>query len=278
MTLPVTVIIPTKNEKKHLPKCLKSIRSAAEIIVVDSNSEDGTQDIATEFGAKVLQFNWNGNYPKKRNWCLHNYSFKTEWILFLDADERITEDFISELERVLSNTRHNGFWIHYDNHFLGRKLKHGDSFRKLSLFKVDSGRYENIEEDHWSHLDMEVHEHPHIQGSVGRIKARLQHHDKSTISAYVDRHNAYSSWEAHRYLWLTGHRESWKDLTLRQRIKYSLANSVFLGPLYFIGAYILRGGFLDGRAGLLFTLLKTSYFWQVRAKILEFGQNKEGRE
>ena len=269
MTLPVTVVIPTRNEERHLPECLQSIQGVSSVLVVDSCSTDRTAAIAEDAGARCISFEWNGSYPKKRNWCLDNSEIATEWVLFLDADERLTPAFIAEMKRVLHSTSHVGFWVHYDNHFLGHSLKHGDTFRKLSLFRVAAGRFEHIEEDHWSSLDMEVHEHPELTGTLGKMQSRLRHEDASNMESYIARHNAYSTWEARRYLWLRSHPEAWAHLTRRQRAKYRMAETVLLGPLYFLGSYVARAGFLDGRSGLLFALLKMSYFWQIRAKIAE---------
>ena len=125
---------------------------------------------------KSFQFDWNGRFPKKRNWALRNCEFRNAWILFLDADERATPAFVSELG-PLPNTSHDGFWVSFNNHFMGALLRHGDTFRKLALFRIDAGEYEKIPENFWSGLDMEVHEHPVLQGRIGEIRASLEHHD-----------------------------------------------------------------------------------------------------
>jgi glycosyltransferase involved in cell wall biosynthesis len=99
-SMPVTAIIPTRNEERNLPACLAALVGFTDVIVVDSGSTDGTQEIARRAGAKLVQFEWKGGFPKKRNWMLLNYSFRTRWVLFVDADERITCEFRNRLARI----------------------------------------------------------------------------------------------------------------------------------------------------------------------------------
>ena len=143
--LPVTVIVPTKDEATNLPGCLQSLGSHfSEVIVVDSDSADETPRIAAEHGARVEAFLWNGRFPKKRNWALDNLSINTDWVLFLDADERVTNGFLEELGQALRRGGHVGFWLRYNNWFFGKKLRHGDPMRKLALFRHEAGRYERL--------------------------------------------------------------------------------------------------------------------------------------
>ncbi len=97
----LTIVIPVKNEEKNLSMCLENIKAFGNVIVVDSGSTDRTLEIAAEFGREVVQFRWNGQFPKKRNWVLRNYEFKTPWVMFLDADERIISAFCEELVAFL---------------------------------------------------------------------------------------------------------------------------------------------------------------------------------
>ena len=88
----LSIVIPVKNEERNLAECLENIKAFENVIIVDSGSTDRTLEIAKEFGREVVQFEWNGQFPKKRNWVLRNYQFKTRWVMFLDADERIRKD------------------------------------------------------------------------------------------------------------------------------------------------------------------------------------------
>lgn len=266
----LTIIIPVKNESKNLRRCISITSMLGPVLVVDSGSTDGTQDIANELGADLLQFNWDGYFPKKRNWTLRNYDFKTDWVLFLDADEFISSAFITEVNQAVSSTSHVGFWLNFENHFFGKKLRGGDSFRKLALFRVGSGEYEKIEEDNWSHLDMEVHEHPVLNGSVGEIKTPIEHNDFRGFKHYITKHNEYSSWEAARYLRLLNQEGTeWAGLTNRQKKKYRNLPKWWFAPAYFVASYFFKKGFLDGTAGFHFALMKTIYFYQIRLKIKE---------
>jgi len=274
--LPVSVVVPTYNEEANIGRCLEHLRDFAEVIVVDSGSTDSTRKIALSYGVKVLDFVWDGKFPKKRNWCLQNYRFANPWVLFVDADEYVTNDFQTEISHVLPHTRHAGFWVNYQNYFMGRLLKHGDMFRKLSLFRIDAGEYERIDEDQWSNLDMEIHEHPVLNGSVGRIKSPIIHEDFKGLKAYISRHNEYSSWEARRYFDLIGRSgASSKDLTLRQRLKYRFLDTWSLGCAYFFVSYIIKLGFLDGVPGFVFAILKMYYFFQIKCKISEARMSSE---
>jgi glycosyltransferase involved in cell wall biosynthesis len=266
--LPISVVVPVRNEERNLSNCLARLDGFAEVFVVDSNSTDRTREIAIRHGATLVDFQWNGKFPKKRNWCLRNLPFRTEWVLFLDADECVSDALKSELRATLFGTAYNGFWISYDNWFAGRLLRHGDCMRKLSLMRLGAGEYEHIDEDHWSLLDMEVHEHPVIGGRVSSLRKHIEHRDFKGLDAYIARHNDYSTWEAKRYLSLR-RQVDWKP-TRRQRIKYKLLNTWFAGPLYFFGSYLLKGGFMDGRAGFQLALLKMFYFLLIKCKINEF--------
>ena len=270
--LDLTIVIPVKNEEKNLPGCIASIGKnfASEIVIVDSGSSDQTKNIAIENDIRVIDFNWNGQFPKKRNWYLQNHTPKTKWVLFIDADEYLTEEFKRELEQKLnSNNNIVGYWLNYSIYFMGKKLKGGYPLTKLALFKVDSGEYEKIDEDRWSKLDMEIHEHPILKGGVGVIKSKIDHQDYRGISHYMNKHNEYASWEASRYLMDIKDINKTSKWTWKQKIKYKLLESFLVGPIYFIGSFFFMGGFKDGKIGFAFAILKMSYFTQIYCKIKE---------
>ncbi len=272
--IPVSVVVSVKNEEKNLPSCLEVLDVFSEVLVVDSLSTDRTPQIAQSYSfVQYVPFEWNGVFPKKRNWVLRNVSLKNDWVLFLDADEVLTQDFVEELRLKIQDSGYVAFRATYANVFMGKVLKHGDPMTKLPLFKKTAGEYEKIEEDYWSHLDMEIHEHPVVDGKIGHMKAQIIHHDYKGLEQYIARHNAYSSWEARRYVDLKkngagGH-------TFRQKMKYGLLNTGLLPFVYFVGAYFLKLGFLDGRAGLNLAMYKAYYFFQIRTKIQELEKSNK---
>jgi glycosyltransferase involved in cell wall biosynthesis len=271
MPLDLTIAIPTKNEELNLPQCLEAIGSsfAKQIVVLDSGSIDETCSIAKKYGVEVLEFAWNGRFPKKRNWFLCEHPPQTRWVLFLDCDEFLTPQFKEELKRVLPNTQNAGFWLSYSVYFQGTRLKGGYPLDKLALFRVGSGEYERIDEDAWSDLDMEVHEHPIINGSVGFIHSKIDHQDFRGVSHWVSKHNQYSSWEAARFIRYANDPNVRVRWTWRQKIKYSLMRTPFLGIAYFFGSFFLMGGWRDGFTGLSYAILKMSYFTQIYCKYKE---------
>jgi glycosyltransferase involved in cell wall biosynthesis len=269
--LDLTIAIPVRNEEENLPGCLAAIGNdlAQKIIIIDSGSTDQTKSIAADLGVEVLDFVWDGKFPKKRNWFLQNHRPQTKWVLFLDADEYLTADFKSELRRALDKDDKIGYWLNYTIYFLGEQLRGGYPLNKLALFQVGAGEYERIDEDKWSKLDMEVHEHPVLSGEVGVIKSKIDHKDFRGVSHYVIKHNEYAAWEAERFIKTYNNPENYATLTRKQKLKYKLMRSVFIGPVYFFGSFFLLGGFRDGSRGLAFAILKMAYFTQVYCKIRE---------
>ena len=270
--LDLTIAIPVRNEEQNLAGCLEAIGTdlARRIVIIDSGSTDQTVEIARRMGADVVDFAWDGRFPKKRNWFLQNHTPTTKWVFFLDADEYLTADFKVELRAALQDENANkvGYWLSYTIYFLGEQLKGGYPLRKLALFRVGAGEYERIDEEQWSKLDMEVHEHPVLQGEIGVIQSKIDHQDFRGVSHYVLKHNEYAAWEAARFL-KAAHTDTATNWTWKQRLKYRLMQSVWIGPAYFCGSFLLLGGFRDGARGLAFAILKMSYFTQVYCKIRE---------
>ncbi|MCP9234081.1 glycosyltransferase family 2 protein [Mesorhizobium sp. LMG 17147] len=265
----ITVVVPVKNEETNLGKCLSRLSRFSEVIVVDSSSTDRTPAIANEYGANIVNFNWDGKYPKKRNWLLLNVPLRNEWVLFLDADEFVDAAFCDAVDRATQDPSQCGFWLNYDNFFLGRRLRFGVPQRKLALFRVGKALYEQIDEDHWSGLDMEVHEHPIIDGPVGEIAARIEHNDDRGIIKFVDRHRDYAVWEANRIVRLRSSGVALNKMTHRQRLKYGNLSKWWYPWAYFVITYFLKFGFLDGSAGFQYAFYKTWYFQTIRLLISE---------
>ena len=122
--LPVSVIIPARNEARNLPRCLESLASVGEIYVIDSESTDDTAGIAEAHGAKVVQFHYRGGWPRKRQWAMNTLPLAYDWTLLLDADEVLTPELCGEIRSAIEDPRIDGYYIALDMYFLGRRLRH----------------------------------------------------------------------------------------------------------------------------------------------------------
>ena len=265
----VTVAVPAKNEEANLAACLARLSCFAEIVVIDSGSTDRTQEISEKFGARIVNFIWDGKYPKKRNWFLLNEPPTQPWVLFLDADEFVDDAFCDAVDAAISKGDCDGYWLTYTNYFLGKPLRHGLTQRKLALFRVGRALYEKIEEDGWSRLDMEIHEHPIIDGAVGEITTPIDHRDYKGLARFLEKHIDYARWEAQRYAKLQENPAAWQHFTKRQRFKYRHLAKWWYPWFYFLFTYIVKRGFLDGSAGFHYAFYKAWYFQTIRLLIRE---------
>jgi glycosyltransferase involved in cell wall biosynthesis len=277
--LPVSVIVAARNEARNLPRCLESLRDAAEIYVIDSYSTDGTVEIGRSFGAKVVQFHYRGGWPKKRQWGLDTLSFGCEWILLMDADEALTPELAAEIRHAIQDSRHDGYYIKLQMYFLGRLLRHGGaSFQKLALFRGGKARFEcRLPEQGTSMCDMEVHEHVLVAGKTGRLKNALLHCNSDSLTRYITKHDQYSNWEAQVLL---GGDESIGELrpslsgNQAQRRRW-LKKKFFRIPgspaLLFAYRYLFCLGFLDGVPGLIYCGFQAVQMFHTKAKIYELG-------
>lgn len=268
--IPISVVIPVKDEEANLGRCLERLGRFVEVVVVDSASTDRTPEIARAHGARLINFRWDGKYPKKRNWLLLNHIFSSEWVLFLDADESVDDRFCESADTAVRKGGYNGFWLNYTNHFIGRTLHHGLPQRKLAMFRIGCGLYERIDEDAPSRLDMEIHEHPIVEGPVGEIAARIDHNDERGLSKFIERHRDYALWEVRRAALLrTGDAARPRRLTDRQRFKYRHLHKWWYPWFYFVYSYVVRGGFLDGSAGFYYAFYKLWYFQTIHLLVGE---------
>lgn len=272
--LDLTIAIPVKNEAHQIAACIKNIGSnfAKQIDIIDSFSNDNTVEIARELGANVLQIQWDGKYPKKRNWYLLNHTPKTKWVLFLDADEILTPNFKNKLQHILSNTNHAGFWLNYSIYMNDYKLKAGYPLKKLALFQTQKGLYEKIEEDNWSNLDMEIHEHPIVEGTLGIINEKIEHLVNFDHPNWKAKHVEYAKWEAKRFVKMIAEKKEKRAFSNAQKIKYSILKTPYSGAIFFMGSYFLMLGFIDGLSGLKYASLKAFYFNNVFTEIKKLSQ------
>lgn len=280
--IPLSVIVPVKNEELNLSACLASVSFADEIWVVDSGSTDGTGAIARQAGAEVVQFAYAGGFPRKKNWALANLPFKNEWILLIDADERVTPELEAEIRAVLATERGvDGYYINRKLIFLGRWIRHCGWYPSwnLRLFRHRLGRYERLETDAVENAgDVEVHEHVVLDGRAGYLRHDLRHEDFKSVYHFIERHNRYSNWEAKVYHNFAHGIEGrarisaslfGSPLERKRFIKRLWARLPFRPLLRFIWMYVIKAGFLDGRPGLIFCTLMTMHEAVISAKIYE---------
>ncbi|HZR18610.1 MAG TPA: glycosyltransferase family 2 protein [Verrucomicrobiae bacterium] len=194
----LSVLIPTLNEAANIADCLASVRWVREIVVVDSGSADGTPQIATQLGAQVVQFNWNGRLPKKKNWALENIPWRNEWVLILDADERVTPALAAEITSALANPSADGYFLNRRFLFMGKWIRHCGYYPSwnLRLFRHVRGRYEIMCESETRSGDNEVHEHVILNGRSAFLHKDMLHLAYPDIFTWVEKHNRYSNWEA----------------------------------------------------------------------------------
>ncbi len=280
--LPISVIVPVKNEALNIVDCLTSVAWADEVWVVDSHSTDETVALAELHGARIIQFDWQAGGPKKKNWALENLNFANEWVLLLDADERVTRELVAEIRQLWEQgNQAEGYYLNRKLIFLGRWIKHCGWYPSwnLRLFKHRMGRFEQLKTQDIQHTgDVEVHEHVIFSGQAAYLKNDLLHEDFKSIYHFIERHNRYSTWDARVYFNLANDAAGgdvitpsfWGAPVERKRfIKRWWARLPARPLLRFIWMYVIKRGFLDGRAGLLFCSLMMMHETVISAKLYE---------
>jgi glycosyltransferase involved in cell wall biosynthesis len=285
-SLPVSVIVATRNESRNLPRCLQSLSNFGEVYVVDSQSADTTPQIAQQYGAKLVDFHYRGGWPKKRQWALDTLPFANDWILLLDADESISSQLESEIGRAIGNPAIAGYYASLQMIFLGRELRHcGASFQKLCLFRRGKGHFEcRLKDQDISMCDMEVHEHVMVEGRAAKLKGRIEHHNVESLFRYIQKHNEYSNWEADV---LSHHAQNDGQMQpslfgaqaqRRRWFKKKLFRLPGSPVLLFLYRYLFRLGFLDGLPGLIYCSFQAIQMFHTKAKLYEsqvgFGKKK----
>jgi glycosyltransferase involved in cell wall biosynthesis len=223
---PLSVAIITLNAAAQLEACLKSARFANEIVVVDSGSNDGTQALAERHGARVIQQDWLGFGPQKQ-FAVEQAGH--DWVLCLDADERVTPQLQASIENALKNPSTAAFRFPRKNRFLGRYLKHGEGYPDWSLRLFDR------RQARWS-ADA-VHEKVETQCSVGELAGDLLHDSAESLAAYLAKQNRYTTLAA--------------DMAFAAGKRAGFARIVFSPLLRFLKFYFVRQGFRDGLPGLV---------------------------
>ena len=276
-TLPVSVIIPARNDARNLSRCLQALTDVGEVFVIDSQSSDETVEIARRHGATVVQFHYRGGWPKKRQWALDTLPIAYDWVLLLDADEILTPALANEIRGAIQASDVDGYYICLRMHFLRRVLRHsGAAFWKLSLFRRVKGHYEcRLRTQDLSMADMEVHEHVIVNGPTDRLQNPLIHFNVESLSRYIQKHDEYSNWEAR--VWMSAEKEPdalpptpfGNQAQRRRWLKCKFLRMPGSPLLLFIYKYIIRLGFLDGIPGFIYCAFQAIQLFHVKAKIYE---------
>lgn len=251
-SLPITVIVPTLNEEENLDACLASAAFAEEILVVDSFSTDRTPEIAAARGARFIQHEYV-NSATQKNWIIPQA--RHEWVLLVDADERVRPELAVEIAEVLARPpSHDGYWIRRRNHFLGREMKHGgwETDAVVRLFRRDAARYE----------DREVHAEIALPGPLPTLRARLDHYSFRSWEQYWPKIAKYTDWGASQ--------------AFRDGKRAGLLSIVLRPTLRFLKMYLVRLGFLDGAEGAQLAMLGAFSVYLKYSKLWEMSRRSRG--
>ena len=261
----LAILILTHNEADNLPRCLESIAGFGEIVVIDSGSDDGTRQIARNAGARVYEHPFEG-FAQQRNWALENCDLKSEWILFLDADEVATPEFRQTVGDAIQNARDSiaGFYCCWKMMLDSRWLRRSDSFPKWQLRVVRRGRADFIDSGHGQ-------KEGRVDGELKYIREPYLHYALGKgWEAWWAKHNKYSDDEAaDRLSRSSSLRELFsKDSSRRNRALKPILSRIPGWPLLrFLHMYVLKGGFLEGREGFAYCASMGWYEHLIRAKM-----------
>lgn len=277
MTAAISVLIYAKNEQQDLPGCLDSLTWCDDIHVFDSMSTDQTAQIARAYGASVTQRSYpdntlafGGDESAHRNWALEHIPFRHAWIFQMDADERVTPELVLEMQQAVASQETNvAYRMPRRDYFMGRWLKHVTPVPfNIRLFRKERMRYERV-----------INPSMLIDGTVGDLKAHFDHFPFSKgMKHWINKHNQYSEFEAEQIIH-NGRGSTPLDLktaffdpdvSKRVAQKKELYYRLPCRPLVmFVLLYIFKRGFLDGRAGLRFCILRAMYEYMIVIKTQE---------
>lgn len=258
--IPVSVIVVTKNEAPRIERCLGALIDFDEIIVVDSGSTDKTQDLARDNGAQVVNFIWDGAYPKKRQWCLETLDLQHDWVFFVDADEVVTPAVIAEIRALNLNIEAGraGYFVRGRYVFDDRVLRFGLNNNKLVLFDRRRVAFPVVDDlDLPGMGEIEGHYQPVLKDGCDRallqLAAPLLHYAYEEVEHWDARHLRYAAWET-----AMNARGAWPGgVRMSKRIFKALP---FQALVAFLHSYVLKLGVLDGAAGFRFARSRRRYY------------------
>lgn len=261
--VPVSVVVVTRNEERNIERCLKSLNGFDDVWLVDSQSTDKTVEIATRMGAQVVQFEWNGQYPKKRQWCLDRLTLAYERVLFIDADEEMTAELRAEITAL--DWACTGYFVKGAYVVDGRVVQFGMKNNKLCLFDRRYFEFPVVDDlDIEGMGEIEGHYQPVPKRSdvtIGQLKCALLHHAMEDDARWSARHDGYAVWEVEMRardaypqevaLWRKALKRVFGALPVRVRAAAA-----------FLHSYIVCFGFLDKARG--FKLARSRYDYYQR--------------
>ena len=248
----LAVIVITKNEAHTIEACLHSVAFADQIVVLDSGSTDATAEIATKMGAQVsISSDWPGfGTQKNRALALAN----CDWVLSIDADERLTPELQAEIRHVLNHPRFDAYSLPRLSSYCGQYMRHSGWYpdRVTRLFKHGSAHFS----------DDVVHEKLITSAAVGQLNAHMLHESFISFESVLDKANRYSTAGA--------------QLLFNQNKKASLGKALGHGLWAFFRTYVLRLGFLDGRMGLVLAISNAegTYYRYLKLWLMSKSKNK----
>jgi glycosyltransferase involved in cell wall biosynthesis len=245
----LSAAIITHNEADRIEACLRSVAFCDEIVVVDSHSTDGTRELAAALGARVIERDFPGFRSQK---AFAVESCRNDWVLCLDADERVSDELQAEIERLREGgfAGYAGWSIPRITDYFGRFLRHGNAYpdRLVRLFDRRRGGW----------VGREIHENTRIEGRAGRLRGHLLHYAYRSLTDHEQRMQRYAQLMAEA-MYASGRRGG-------------LAAAIFHAGWRFVRGYLLRLGFLDGWRGLVFALVEAQYVRQKYVKLFFLGR------
>jgi len=247
----ISTVVLTKNEEKNIADCLKTLQWCDEILIIDDYSIDKTVSIAKKSGAKIYKHGLSKDFSQQRNFGLSKA--QSEWVLFVDCDERISEDLASEIVLRIDKQEviESGFYVKRLDFLWNKQLKFGETgnISLLRLAKKNAGKWEG-----------KVHEEWRITGKVGRLQYPLIHHPHQSIAEFLQEINFYTELRA-------------QELFL-QKVHVSLWQIVAYPKAKFLVNYFLKLGFLDGVPGLILAICMSLHSFLVRGKLWQLWKKK----
>ena len=236
----------TLNESTHLAEVLERLQDVDEIVVVDSGSTDGTQDIARRYGARVVHQDWLG-FAKQKAYAMS--LCQGEWVLSMDGDEVLQEGTIAHIRQLIASTPYNGFSIPRHEVFMNRPMTHSRGDQMMRLYRKDKAEWD---------LVRLVHEHVEVQQPTSRITPYMLHYGNDTVAKAVGKINSYSSLKAQQK---------------HQAGKCGSIGKLLISPLaYFVRYWLLRGYWKEGLPGFVYACLQAGYGFLGEAKLLELAR------